>query len=218
VSSSVDLDVVARSAFSAVISDICDRLGYRKQSLAIQIQPRTLTDKVLVGWARPVKADVVDSPPPQPYDREIAFVDSLELDDVVVADCSESPDAFWGELFSSAALARGARGAVINGSIRDVHRIQAAGFPVHSASTAPTDSLGRLRILHQDNPITLGNVSISRGDLVVSDIDGTVIVPRAIATEVIRLAVEKASIETSALHMLQSGSLLRDVWEKHHVL
>jgi hypothetical protein len=64
VSSSVDLDVVARSAFSAVISDICDRLSYRNQSLAIQIQPRTLTDNVLVGWARPVKADVVDSPPP----------------------------------------------------------------------------------------------------------------------------------------------------------
>ena len=178
-SSSVDLDVVARSAFSAVISDICDRLSYRNQSLAIQIQPRTLTDNVLVGWARPVKADVVDSPPPQPYDREIAiaFVDSLELDDVVVADCSESPDAFWGELFSSAALARGARGAVINGSIRDVHRIQAAGFPVHSSSTAVTDSLGRLRILHQDDPITLGTVSVSCGDLVVSGIDGTVIVP-----------------------------------------
>jgi regulator of RNase E activity RraA len=217
-SSSVDLDALARNAFSAVISDICDRLGYRNQSLEMKIQPRTLTEQVLVGWARPVKADAVDTPPPHPYDREIAFLDSLEPDDVVVADCSESKDAFWGELFSAAALARGARGAVINGAIRDVHRIQAEGFPVHSASTAPTDSLGRLRILHQDTPVTLGNVTVSRGDLVVSDIDGTVVVPRAIANEVVKLALEKAGIETSALQMLRGGSLLRDVWEKHQVL
>jgi 4-hydroxy-4-methyl-2-oxoglutarate aldolase len=214
---SIDLDDLARRTFSAVFSDICDQIGLRNQALPPTITARTNRDLTLIGWARPVQSAAIGHIPDSPYANEIAYVDSLRPGDVVVADCGGSTSAFWGELFSTAALGRGARGAVVNGGIRDLDRIP-PGFAIRSICTDPSDSLGRLSVVRQDSPIVIGKVSISMGDLVVSDADGTVIVPREVVSEVIPRAIQKASIESAALGMLTEGALLADVWDRHRVL
>jgi regulator of RNase E activity RraA len=213
----IDLDDLALRTFSAVFSDICDQIGLRHQALPPTITARTRIDETLIGWARPVQAAAIGHIPDLPYANEIAFVDSLGPGDVVVADCGGSTSAFWGELFSTAALGRGARGAVINGGIRDLRRVP-QGFAIRSMCTDPSDSLGRLSIVRQDSPIVIGQVRISLGDLVISDSDGTVIVPREAVSEVVPRAVEKAGIESAALGMLAEGAFLADVWDRHRVL
>ena len=213
----VDLDRLAELTYSAVFSDVCDRLGYRHQTTEPGIAP--LTGKgVIVGWARTAWSRPVEQPPERHYGAEIDFLDSLRPGDVPVVNCSERPAAAWGELFSTASVGRGARGAVIDGFIRDREKIAALGFGVLGRGCRPTDSLGRVSIKAVDVDIDFGGVRVASGDLVVADMDGVTIVPRAIADEAIKLAIEKASLENGARDLLLAGGKMADVWEKYRVL
>lgn len=213
----IDLDAVAAVTYSAVFSDVCDRLGLRNQTGEPGIQ-QLCGHGTLLGWARTALAFPVDAPPQRHYGNEIDFIDSLRQGDIVVIDCSQRPVAAWGELFSTASKGRGARGAVIDGMIRDHAKIDALDFAVFARGCRPTDSLGRVSIKEADLAIVLAGVRVRTGDLVVADADGITIVPRERAEEAIRLAVEKATTEDNARELLLHGGTLADVWERFRVL
>ena len=218
--SDLDLDELARITYSAVFSDVCDQLGLRHQTLAPNIAPVVGLPEgaTLIGWARTARSIAVDAPPERHYGAEIDFIDSLAAGDLVIADCSEAPAAFWGELFSTAAAARGARGAVVDGLIRDHDRIARLGFPVFATGHRPTDSLGRVSIDVVDVPISVGGVTVASSDLIVADHDGVVVVPASCARAVADRAAAKASTESDAQRMLRSGAMLREAWERFRVL
>ncbi len=211
------VSTLRRLGYSAVVSDACDRAGLRAQTLAPGILPLDPAGPVLVGRARPVHSGVVTVPSDPPYGAEIAFVDSLRPDDVVVGKV-DAPTAFWGELFSTAARARGAAGIVIDGWIRDQSRILAMGFPAFVRGGHPTDCHGRLSIDAVDLPVEVGGVLVHPGDVVVADRDGIVIVPADAAAAVTATVVEKAETEDRARLLLESGAYLRDAWERFKVL
>src|SRR5205823_14487572 len=81
--------------------------------------------------------------PEDPYAKEIEAVDSILSGEVVVVSTANSNrNAPWGELLSTASRARGARGAVVDGLVRDVKKIEELGFPVFAAGIKPVDSRG----------------------------------------------------------------------------
>ena len=213
----IDLDRVAQACYSAVISDICDHQGRRKTSGPSRIRRLTSGPDVLVGWARTVVSSPVAEPPERHYGNEIDFIDSLSPGEVVVAKV-EDDAAFWGELFSTAAQARGARGAIIDGPIRDLQRVEPLGFGIWATGTVPTDSLGRLSISSVDREIRLGHATVSTGDLVVADVDGVTFVPGDMAAEVVTAAIQKATTESLAKDLLRAGSTLAQAWERYRVL
>ena len=213
-----DLDDLAGRLYSAVVSDSCDREGLRHQTTMPGLFAASVETPTLMGWARTVEAISVARAPERHYGAEIDFVDSLRSGDVVVATTNGSTSGFWGELFSTAATGRGARGAIIDGLVRDQHKMRALGFPVYARGARPADSLGRLSIVRQDEPIVFRGVEVSTGDLVVADIDGVVIVPRAVVRPVLAYAMEKAGVENEARALLLEGGKLADVWERHRVL
>jgi regulator of RNase E activity RraA len=192
-------------------------VGLRGQVLSAGIEPVSGGTEVVVGFARPVRSVAVDDIPDEPYGAEIDFIDSLRPDDVVVG-VVEAPEAFWGELFSTAARARGAVGVVVDGLVRDQARIRQLGFPVFARGGRPTDSLGRISIREHDVPLVIGGATVSPGDLVVADIDGVTIVPVAAIEDVAVRAIEKATTENKARELLESGALLRDAWDRFKVL
>jgi 4-hydroxy-4-methyl-2-oxoglutarate aldolase len=215
----VDLDLLAGSLFAAVVSDVLDSMGLREQALAGGLRQFSGdAERTLIGWARTIRAAPVDAVPAQPYAELIGLTDSLRPGDVIVADCSGSSAALWGELFSSASLGRGARGAVIDGMVRDVRRMRPLGFPVFAAGTQPTDSLGRLEVGGYDVPVRVRGVPVHSGDLVVADEDGVVVVPAARAAEAIELAGAKVGIEGDAMRQLADGAGIGEVWERFGVL
>lgn len=199
-----------------MLSDVCDQLGRRHQT-AVPGIGRLVGRGVLVGWARTVRSVPVDSVPARPYGKEIDFIDSLQPGDVVVADVG-APAAFWGELFSSAAIGRGARGAIVDGLVRDVDRMAGLDFQIYGRGTRPTDSLGRISIEQADVPIECGGVLVSQGDLVVADRDGVTFVPRDLAAEALNRAAVKARTESDARQMLLGGATLAEAWERFRVL
>jgi regulator of RNase E activity RraA len=206
-----------RVAYSAVVSDCCDQVGLRDQTMSAGIAPVSGGSDVLVGFARPVLSVAVDSVPDEPYRAEIDFIDSLGPDDVVVATV-EAPGAFWGELFSTAARARGAVGVVVDGLVRDQVRIRQLGFPVYARGARPTDSLGRISIQECDTTVLIGGITVAPGDLVVADIDGVTVVPVDAIDEVAARTIEKATTENHAREMLEGGAFLRDAWDRFRVL
>jgi 4-hydroxy-4-methyl-2-oxoglutarate aldolase len=127
-------------------------------------------------------------------------------------------NAPWGELLSTASRARGARGAIVDGLVRDVQKIEELGFPVFASGIKPVDSLGRGCVTAYNVPVECGEVVVHPGDFIFADFDGVVVVPKAVVTEVIELAADKVRRENSSRAELMQGSYLRDVYQKYGVL
>lgn len=206
--------------FTSVLSDCLDSIGVVDQALPRHIRPLD-EDRVMCGRARTAAFMEVyhHEPGTNPYELEIALIDSLAPDEIPVFACSNPARvAPWGELLSTAAKARGAAGALMDGCTRDVRAIRRMGFPVFHGGIAPLDSKGRAKIMAIDVPIACGGVKVMPGDLVFGDADGVVVIPKAVETEVLRLAFEKIAGEKSTLADLERGDKLADVFARYGIL
>jgi regulator of RNase E activity RraA len=216
-----DLDLfshIEKNLYTAVISDALDEMGFRDRAMRERLRPLA-PDFVFAGWARTITCVDVHYENEDPYGLEIEALDSILGGEVVVVGTGESKrNAPWGELLSTAAMARGARGAVVDGLTRDVKKILALGFPVFAAGMKPVDSRGRGIVADYNVPVECGGVVVSPGDLIVADYDGVVAIPEEAVTEAVRRATEKVSRENSTREELMQGAYLRDVYEKYGVL
>ena len=177
------------------------------------------TNVKFAGWARTIACMDMYHVDGDPYGAEIEAIDSILPGEVVVVSTGGSRrNAPWGELLSTAAIARGARGAVVDGLVRDVGRIQQLGFPLFAAGIKPVDSRGRGRVVSFNVPVQCGGVLVSPGDLVFADLDGVIAIPASLVDEVVRLATDKVSRETHSREELQKGAYLRTVYDKYGVL
>jgi 4-hydroxy-4-methyl-2-oxoglutarate aldolase len=207
-----------KTLYTAVVSDALDDLGFRDRVMADHLRPLDPSVR-FAGWARTIACVDVHHLDGDPYAIEIEAVDSILPGEVVVVSTGRSKrNAPWGELLSTAAIARGARGAVVDGLVRDVTRIQQIGFPVFAAGIKPVDSKGRGIVREYNVPVECGAVLVSPGDLIFADFDGVVAIPAAVIESVVSLATEKASRESHSRDELRKGAYLRDVYKKYGVL
>lgn len=211
-------DMMEAQLYAAVISDALDAAGFREQALSHTIRP-LLPETIIVGRAMPVLCLDVYEIPDEPYQQEIAAVDSLKQDDVLICSTNGSTRiCFWGELLSTAAQARGARGAVIDGFIRDIRKIVEMRFPIFTTGISPVDSNGRGDVIAYNVPIECGGVTVNPGDIVFGDADGVVIIPQSIEKQVVEAALEKVHGENRTREALREGATLREVYDKYGIL
>ncbi len=214
------LDDIRTRLFASLLSDVLDSLGYMNQAMPPSIRP--LDDaSIMVGRARTALfMDVYEVREGEnPYENEIALIDSLQPGDIAVFSCGKTGRiAPWGELLSTASKVRGAAGALMDGLVRDIRAIRAMGFPVFHGGIGPLDSKGRGKIMAVDVPIECAGVKISPGDLIFGDADGVVVIPQAIEAEVLAAAYEKLKGEKSTLADLQAGISLGAVFAKYGIL
>src|SRR6266478_8794294 len=179
-SSSHDLELcsfVEQNLYTAVVSDALDQVGARHQAMREYLRPVHPGCR-FAGWARTISCSDIYHIPADPYSLEIEAVDSLLPGEVAVVGRGKSTrNAPWGELLSTASRARGARGAVIDGLVRDVRKIEELGFPVFAAGIKPVDSRGRGVVIDFNVPVDCGGVLVSPGDLVFADYDGVIVIP-----------------------------------------
>ena len=211
-------DEMKRLLFSSVIADALDACGYRDQILRHDIRP-LYPDAVVVGRALTVLSVDVYEIPEEPYKLELEAVDALKPGDVLVAQTNGTTrSSLWGELLSTAAEARGARGAVIDGFTRDTQAICAMEFPVFVRGIAPYDSKGRSDVIAYNTPIECGGVKVCPGDLVFGDYDGVVAIPRAAEEQVLKAAFEKAAGEKEVKEALENGMSATAAFQKYGIL
>jgi len=211
-------DTMRDKLYASVISDTIDSLGARNQQMRADIRP-VWEGAMVVGRAYPVLTADIYKLVDDPYGPEIDAVDSLKPNDVMVVCTQRSTrTCFWGELLSTAARVRGARGIVIDGYTRDVAQITKMKFPTFATGIYMVDSAGRSIVVDHNCPVDCGGVLVNPGDIIFGDIDGVVVIPRELEKEVIPLALEKVSKENQLRDELLKGSLLRDAYNKYGIL
>jgi regulator of RNase E activity RraA len=204
---------------SAALSDALDDAAAR--SAASVADPLTYRGAVtpFSGPAYTLEFEPSEAIEDDPYAAIIDAIDGLPAGVVVViATNGFHETAYWGELFSAAALGRGAAGVVCDGPTRDTTAIQSLGLPVVSRGARPHDFKGRAKLTGVGNPVTCGGLYISAGDLIVVDADGIVVAPRQIASAVVTAASAKTATERNVLEHLLAGATLRAVWDRWGVL
>lgn len=211
-------DAVVSRLYTAVVSDILDDLGHRDHVLDPAIRPLG-NGGVIAGPANPFLVTPVDQIAAEPYTGEISALDDVRPGEVIVVAAGGSARAAcWGELFSAAARARGARGTLIDGYCRDARSIAALGYPVWCRGMLPLDCKGRAAVTAWRQQAIVGGLPVRPGDLVVADADGAVVVPAELADQTISQALAKASKEHAVRDALEAGSTLRAAYDRFGVL
>ena len=212
--------------FTAVVGDILDKMGYRRQFLPQAIGPLR-HDMRIVGRAMPVlEADVFDelattSNGPlgrKPFGLMMEALDDLKPGEVYIASGASFSYALWGELMSTRATHLKAAGAVLNGFVRDAAGIESLNFPTFCRGTYAQDQGPRGKVIDYRVGIEIGGIRIEPGDLLFGDREGVLVIPPAAERAVIKGALDKASTENAVANAIRHGMSARDAFETYGVL
>jgi len=124
---------------------------------------------------------------------------------VIVCQPNNHEVALMGELSAQTLAARGVLGYVVDGGSRDTDLVLAQGFPVFCSFLTPSDIVERWIPDRYGEPVTIGAVTIATGDYLLGDRDGVVIVPRALAEEVVAKTEEVVATESEMRRALVGG-------------
>lgn len=133
--------------------------------------------------------------------------------DVIIADCSGGYEAgYWGDLLTSGSINHGIVGLVIDACVRDADEIEELGFPVFCRGLC-IKGTGKDPDGSLNEPITIGEVNINPGDIVVGDRDGVVIVPKERIAEAIEKSQAREEKEARVRARLNKGETSLQIYE-----
>lgn len=218
--------LMRKKLFTAVVGDVLDHMGLRRQFLPPAIQPLD-TEMVVAGRAMPVlEADYYTfsdessqtEAGKRPFGLMLEALDDLKKDEVYVANGGTPRYAMWGELMSTRAMTLGAAGAVMNGYSRDTKGILGLGFPTFSLGRYAQDQGYRGKVVDFRVPIEIEGVIIRPGDIVFGDLDGVLIVPKEAEQEAITRALEKVAGENAVRKAIEKGMSTVEAFRKFGVM
>jgi regulator of RNase E activity RraA len=200
--------------YTAALADVLDAHGLRRQTLPPEIAAlhpgMRLAGPAFTVEGRPVETEDWDAA----IRQTLAMLGSVPEGHVAVYQCHHDVSAHFGELSATSLLARGVAGCVIDGGCRDVRFVAESGFPVFARFRTPEDSTWRWQVTATQVPVTIGRVRVEPGDWVVGDEDGVVVVPQAVASDVLAAAERKAETESAIRDAVRGGMLPLEAYER----
>lgn len=212
--------------FTCVVGDVMDKMQLTHQYLPPAIRPLR-PDMTMLGRAMPVLSGDVfqervegsaNALSAKPFGLMLEALDDLRPNEIYVNTGSSPRNAMWGEMMSTRALKLGAKGAVVNGYVRDTRAILSLGFPTFSFGSYGQDSSPRYKVYDFRIPIEIGAVKIRPGDILFGDIDGVLVVPAEAEGEVFAEAFEKARGEKTVKRDLESGMTAVEAFARHGIM
>jgi regulator of RNase E activity RraA len=178
-----------RHVEAASVSDALERITGRKMYMSHQMRPIFPTK--FAGFALTVLLKKETNHDPDALNGMLAAIDQGSPNSVYVMVVEDGADiAGMGGLMGTAMSARNFSGAVIDGGVRDVAYLQKIGFPVYAVGIVPSTSVTHYRFAGANIPVICAGISVNAADIIVADADGVVVVPRASAGQVLKLAQE----------------------------
>lgn len=199
--------------YTGAVNDVLREFTLLDQALPHSILPLKEEMKV-AGIAFTIKS-AKDPTIAGELQKRAEMLEAIEEDCICVWDTSgEDEAAHWGECMTAASKARGARGAVIDGGLRDTMQVLAQDFPVFYKYRTSNGTLARCKIIGYGIPIQIGKVIIRPGDIIFGDIDGVVVVPRNMAHDVLLRAEEIRKGEKEIRSWIRDGLSATDVVDR----
>jgi len=209
--------IATAELFTAVVGDVMDKMGLRRQFLPADIRPLDPAMVVLGRAMTVLEADCFDEGDP-PFGLMLDALDGLKTNEVYVCTGGSLRYALWGELMSIRATHCGARGAVLDGYSRDTAGILEQRFPCFSRGAYAQDQAPRGKVIEYRTTIEVEGVRIDPGDIIFGDQDGVCVIPKRAEREVFVKALEKARGEKKVRTALESGMSARQAFEKFGIL
>ncbi|SQI40438.1 4-hydroxy-2-oxoglutarate aldolase [Leminorella richardii] len=126
--------------------------------------------------------------------------------DVLVLDCKGFLEAgVWGDVLTTQALNIGLAGILVNGAVRDAEAIARLGFPVFSRGLS-IKGTGKAQPGRINVPVTIGDVTVAPGDIVIGDRDGVAIVPADSAERALELSLARERKEDAFKDKITQGA------------
>ncbi len=135
-----------------------------------------------------------------------AAIYRAEPGSVIVVESGDLDYALAGGNVCAVAQRRGIAAFVLDGLLRDLAEVRAAGFPVFARGVVPVPG-AKKKLGSLGGPVRVGGVSVHPGDIVVADEEGIVVTPAARQEEILSAALDKLAKE--------AGESL-DAWEEQH--
>ena len=133
-------------------------------------------------------------------------IDMLKPGDVLVVSYKGDTrtGGMWGGMMSASAQAKGCKGLITDGSVRDTMLMKELNWPVFSqgVNVEGTTKAFPGKINH---PIQMCGVTINPGDLIFADNDDVVVGPREIAQQVYDETMAREEKEAVLLKRIQNG-------------
>ena len=174
-----------RVCYTGAVYDVLRSKGLTAQSLPRDIRPLNTVQKIAgpVFTIEGKRDDHLDAH--QSLLKWCEFLSKAPAERVLVCQPNDNSLAFMGELSAETLHYKKVLGYIVDGGCRDSAFIEALGFPVFCRYFTPVDVVGRWATTSLGQPIQIGGVTVSTGDYVLADRDGIVVVPGAMAEQVI---------------------------------
>jgi regulator of RNase E activity RraA len=205
----------ARTLSTAEVSDALD--AFELPGSALGIRPVAGPAK-LFGLAFTVRFAPIDRAAPGTVGD---FIDTLTPGTVAVLDNGGRLDCtVWGGIMSRLAAHKKLAGTVVHGVCRDTAEADEVAYPLYANGRFMRTGKDRVQVEGYGQPVSLGDVRVCAGDLIVGDADGIVVVPQARMQEVLLKALETRKVEDQILQAALAGTPLTEARKqfKYHTL
>jgi 5-oxopent-3-ene-1,2,5-tricarboxylate decarboxylase / 2-hydroxyhepta-2,4-diene-1,7-dioate isomerase len=140
------------------------------------------------------------------YNAQKRAFDAVGEGEIIVIEArGETGSGTLGDILALRAKARGAAGVITDGGVRDHDAVAAIGIPVYSSGAHPA-VLGRRHVPWDlDVTIGCGGTTVQPGDVLVGDSDGVIVIPPALAEEVVDAALAQEDEDAWVAEQVAAG-------------
>ncbi len=133
--------------------------------------------------------------------------------DIVVVGNGGCDRSLMGEIMIAYAASKGVAGIVVDGALRDVSTVAGMDIPVYATGVTPRGPY-KLGPGEVNVPVSCAGVTVKPGDILVGDHDGVIVIPRADAEAVLRLAQDFQKKDSAKYQAAVSGKADRSWVDK----
>lgn len=217
--STTELCARYRKLWVPVVCDALYALGMPERVLPSSLRP-LYAEQRIAGVAytvlgRAIEPHIAWDPGIERIESYLRVFEELTPDTVMVSVNPGSHVGHFGELTANSAAQHGCVGVILDGNLRDVEGLREIGFQVFFRDVSPLNAIGRWEMEASQVPVTIGDVTVEPGDVVLAEFDGIVVVPAADAEVVLLKAEEITGAEAKVREEMRTGQSPLESLERH---